>query len=138
MSAEEKYKQLKDGTTAKYVYYGCGRSKDRFCKNPYLREEDLTSQFIKLMDQIDLNESGVQIKFQEELKRYNKFNKGVLGVQNSTKKHQDIDLRTYAKYILKGGANEEKRELMGCFKTKIKIARKEIYVSNQNDENKYD
>lgn len=24
ISAEEKYKQLKDGTVAKYIYYGCG------------------------------------------------------------------------------------------------------------------
>jgi len=27
ISAEEKYKQLKDGTSARYIYYGCGRSK---------------------------------------------------------------------------------------------------------------
>lgn len=41
ISAEEKYKQLKDGTAAKYIYYGCSRAKDRYCKNQYMREEDL-------------------------------------------------------------------------------------------------
>ena len=47
ISAEEKYKQLKDGTTAKYVYYGCSRARDRDCKNQYIREEDLITQLIQ-------------------------------------------------------------------------------------------
>ena len=128
ISAEEKYKQLKDGTTTKYIYYGCGRSKDKQCKNGCLREEELTTQLISIMDQIDLNETGVQIKFQEELKRYNKFNRGVLGVQKRSTKHEDIELKTYVKYILKEGTNEEKRELMGCFKSKIKVTKKVVTI----------
>jgi hypothetical protein len=122
ISAEEKYKKLKNGTIAKYIYYGCGRSKDRYCKNPYMREEELTEQLIKLIDKIDMNQAGVQIKFEEELKRHNKFNKGVLGVNKTDKEHDEIDLKTYTKYILRDGTNEEKRELMGCFKSQIKVA----------------
>ena len=68
ISAEEKYKQLKDGTVAKYIYYGCGRSKDRHCRNPYLREDELTEQLVKIMDKININGVGIQIKFEEELK----------------------------------------------------------------------
>ncbi|MDP3696527.1 MAG: recombinase family protein [Candidatus Taylorbacteria bacterium] len=123
VSAEEKYKQLKDGTTNKYIYYGCCRSKDRHCKSIYLREEELVGQLVKILDQIDFNNSGIQIKFEEELKRFNKFQRGVLGFSNSKSVHQDIDLKTYAKYILKEGTNEEKRELMGCFRSKIKITK---------------
>lgn len=128
ISAEEKYKQLKDGTIAKYIYYGCGRSKDRYCKNPYLREDELTEQLVKLIDNIDINQAGIQIKFEEELKRYNKFNKGVLGVRNQESKHQDIDLKTYAKYILRDGTNEEKRELIGCLKSRIKITKQVVTI----------
>jgi site-specific DNA recombinase len=123
ISAEEKYKQLKNGTVAKYIYYGCGRSKDRMCKNQYLREEELTDQLLKIMDKIDFNQTGVQMKFEEELKRQNRFQKGVLGIQNPNKKHEDIDLKSYAKYILKDGTNEEKRELMGCFKSQITVTK---------------
>ena len=83
------------------------------------------------MGQIDLNETGVQIKFQEELKRHNKFNRGVLGMQDRSAKHKDIDLKTYAKYILRDGTKEEKRELMGCFKSKIKIAKKVVTIENK-------
>ena len=123
ISAEEKYKQLKDGTTAKYVYYGCGRSKDRNCKSHYLREEDLIEQLIKLFDKIELNDFGVKVKFEEELKRFNKFQKGVLGISNKKQHHKDVEMKTYAIYILKHGTKEEKRELMSCFKSKIKITK---------------
>ncbi len=128
ISAEEKYKQLKDGTTNKYIYYGCGRSKDRNCKNSYLREEELIEQLIKVLDHIDLNLMGVQMKFEEELKRYNKFHRGVLGMSKQRETHKDIDLRTYAKYILHDGTNEEKRELMGCFKSRIRLLKQTITV----------
>lgn len=128
ISAEEKYKQLKDGTVAKYIYYGCGRSKDRHCKNPYLREEELTEQLIKLMDKLDLNQVGIKMKFEEELKRYNKFHKTVMGIGQTNNKHQEIDLRMYAKYLLKEGSNEEKRELMGCFKSRITMNNKHISI----------
>lgn len=129
ISAEEKYKLLKDGTSAKYIYYGCGRSKDRHCKNPYLREEDLVEQLIKLMDKIDLNRTGVQIKFEEELKRFNKFHRGVLGIAGKKEKHKDIELKTYTKYLLKEGSNEEKRELMGCLKSQVVIKKKTVTLS---------
>jgi site-specific DNA recombinase len=128
ITAEEKYKQLKDGTVAKYIYYGCGRSKDRTCKSQYLREEELTGQLVKLMDQIDFNNTGVEIKFNEELKRHNKFNRGVLGMNSPSSKHKEIDLKTYAKYILMDGSNEEKRELMGCFRSRIKVTAKVVTI----------
>ncbi len=130
VSAEEKYKQLKDGTTNKYIYYGCCRSKDRHCKSIYLREEELIGQLVKILDQIDFNNSGIQIKFEEELKRFNKFQRGVLGFSDHKTKHEDIDLKTYAKYILKEGTNEEKRELMGCFKSKLKITKGIVTIEN--------
>lgn len=122
-SAEEKYKQLKDGTTAKYIYYGCGRARDLHCKNTYLREEELIEQLIRALDQVDFNNLGIQHKFEEELKRFNKFQRSVLGFSNQKTEHEEVDLRTYAKYILKEGTGTEKRELMGCFKSKIKITK---------------
>ncbi|MEI8175204.1 MAG: recombinase family protein [bacterium] len=129
ISAEEKYKQLKDGTVAKYIYYGCGRSKDRHCKNPYMREEELTEQLIKLVDKLDINQVGIKHKFEEELRRHNRFNKGVLGMKDNSKIHEEIDLRTYTKYILRDGTNEEKRELMGCFKSMIKLTKQVVTLN---------
>ena len=46
----------------------------------------------------------------------------VPGLADPNARHEEVDIRTYAKYILKSGTMEEKRELMGCFKSKFKIA----------------
>lgn len=76
---------------------------------------------LKLIDRIDLNQLGVQMKFEEELKRHNKFQRTVLGLSNSTTKHEDVDIKTYAKYVLKEGSNEERRELLGCLKSQLRF-----------------
>lgn len=119
VSAQEKYKKLSTGTTAKYVYYGCGRAKDRFCKNQYLREEELIKQLLKILDKTDMNELGIQIKFEEELKRFNSFRKTILGEDESNIK--DFDMKAYAKYILKEGSSEEKRQLLNCLKSRLVV-----------------
>lgn len=124
ISAEEKYKGLKDGTTARYVYYGCGRTRDKNCRgNKYLREEALIEQLVSLLPKLEFNEHGIRYKFEDELKRFNKFQRTVLGREKSGTAHEEVDIRTYARYILKEGTNEEKRELMGCFRSKLKITK---------------
>jgi hypothetical protein len=39
---------------------------------------------------------------------------------------KDVDIRDYAKFILKEGSIEEKRELLTCFKSKILLKNKTI------------
>lgn len=73
ITAQEKYKNLKDGTTARYVYYCCSKGRDLNCKLGCTREEELIEQFIKIMDLIDINEMGMRTKFEEEAARMAKF-----------------------------------------------------------------
>jgi hypothetical protein len=42
--------------------------------------------------------------------------------------NKDIDLKTYAKYILKEGSNEEKRELMGCLESRVVVKDKVVTI----------
>ena len=130
ISAEEKFKKLKDGTTARYVYYGCSRAKDIHCKSGYLREEELIEQLVKLMDQIDVNEIGMRHKFEEEAMRLMKFQRTVLGLKKGTPaiKQSDIDIRIYAKYLLREGSAIEKRELLSCMKSRFAIAKKAVSI----------
>lgn len=128
ISAQEKYKNRKDGTVKKYIYYGCGRSIDKHCKNGYMQEEELIEKIVSLIGKIEINLLGMQMKFEEELRRFNKFQRGVLGLEKGGTKHKDVDLKTYAQYILKEGADEEKRELMGCFKSKLKLTKGEVTI----------
>lgn len=127
ISAQEKYKKLKDGTTNKYIYYGCTRSRDLHCKSQYIREEELVSQLVKIFDQIDINELGVKIKLEEEIQRFHKFQYSVLKAGSQVKPQVPaIDIKTYAKYLLREGSVNEKRELLGSLKSTLKLNNKKL------------
>jgi site-specific DNA recombinase len=119
VSAGEKFKPLKDGTTARYIYYGCTRARDKNCKNQYIREDDLVAELLKIIDEMNINELGIRIKFEEEIKRFNKFQRMVLGAKAKPDNETEVDLRTFAKYILQEGSLSEKRELMGNLRSRL-------------------
>lgn len=128
ISGEDHYKPLKkSGLTAHYIYYGCSRSRDRDCKSGYIQEGELVEQIIKVLDHLDYDNLAMQTSFEGELRRFNKFQRAVLRSTPGVE-HKDADLKTYAKYILKEGTNAEKRELMGHFKTKLRIAKKIVTI----------
>lgn len=131
--ADEKYKKLKDGTSARYVYYGCTRSKNLHCKGGYIREEELVDQMLKILGQLDLNEIGMRHKFEEEVERINKFQKIFTGSKDA-KPEKTIDLRAYAKYLLNEGSVIEKRELLACIKSKLMLTRKVLTLENATDQ----
>lgn len=119
ISAEEKYKQLKDGTHARYVYYSCSRARDRNCKNKYIREEELITELLKILDKVNINELGMRQKLEDEIARFNIFQRSVLGAKDKIKNNTETDIRNYAKYLLKEGSVSEKRELLGNLRSRI-------------------
>ena len=126
----EKFKKLKDGTTARYVYYGCTRSRDLHCNNRYMREEDLIKNLLELIDNINMNELGLKARIKEEMERYNKF-QALMGFEKNTDaKPKNVDMRTFVKYILKEGSMLEKRELLSSIKSKIVIRKKILNIES--------
>ena len=67
-------------------------------------------------------------KIKSEVERIKRFNQSVLNIKQQIQ-IKDVDIRDYAKFILKDGAIEEKRELLTCFKSKILLKEKQIYIS---------
>ena len=129
ISAEDKYKKLKDGTTAHYVYYGCSRARDRFCKNKYIREEELIFELLKIMDKVDINELGMRVKLEAEVNRFNKFQNMILMDKNPKRKTKPaVDMRVYAKYVLKEGSSIEKRELLVNLRSRITLINKKLQI----------
>jgi len=113
VTALEKEKSIKSegGVMRTYVYYACGRSKDRRCKNLYIREDNLMEQLAGIIDQVEIDKIGAKSLIQKEVARYNKLNANVLGTKEKAKT-SDMDIRRYAKYLLEEGSIEEKRELL--------------------------
>jgi len=119
ISAEEKWKQLKCGGSNRYIYYSCSRARDRNCKNKYIREEDLITELLKILDQVNLNELGMRQRLEDEIARFNIFQRSVLGTKDKATARNDMDIRNYAKYILKEGTVNEKRELLANLRSRI-------------------
>jgi hypothetical protein len=90
------------------------------CKEPSIREDHLIEQLTDLVDMIDLDELGMRGKLEEEVSRFKKFSSGVLRqTTERTAEVNRVDVRQYAKYILREGTKDEKHELLGCLKSKL-------------------
>ena len=130
IGAEEKFKTLADGSKNRYVYYTCSRGKDKNCHQPYMREELLLEELLKMVKRLDLNKIKVTEKLKREIEKYKKFTNGVIGEQSPELKPAKVDLKTYAKYVLSEGTREEKRELLECLDTTIYLKDRKIYLDN--------
>jgi hypothetical protein len=126
--ADEKFSKLKNGTVNRHIYYGCSKAYDHQCKCGYINEGDLLKQFEKLMETIDLDEIGIKEKIKMEVARFKKIQQILVATRDEIA-IADIDIRSYAKFILKNGTATEKRELLGCLKSKIILNNKIISIS---------
>jgi len=127
ITADEKFKKLKDGSVNRYVYYGCSKSKDHHCKCGYIREKDLLEQLLSIIAKVSLDEIGMKEKIEKEIEKYQKFRHGVLGVKEKIPENKkEANIRKYAKYILKEGNIYEKRELLSCLKSKLVLKNKKL------------
>lgn len=134
ISADEKFKKQKNGNVHRHVYYGCTKARDKNCKCGYINEVELVKQFEELIGKIDLNEIEIKEKIREEIERFKKFQQIFLGTSKKVNVAK-IDIRNYAKYILREGKDIEKRELLGCFKGKIKLSNKQISIGTDDSRN---
>ena len=130
ITADEKFKKQMNGNIHRYVYYGCCKHTDKQCKSGYIREEELIEQLENLMDEIHLDEIGMKEKIKAEIERNRRFNIGILGKKEKAIKVSDVDIRNYAKYVLRDGTLVEKREMLECLRSKILLNNKQIKIQN--------
>jgi len=121
VTAEEKFKALRDGSIARYVYYGCTRSRDPVCKIKYIREEYLIEQLRELVDKLSLDDLGLRGQFEREVDRIHRFNCDVMGkpLAYTDTEEKDVDIKKYIKYLLTDGSIEEKRNVLLNLKSKL-------------------
>ncbi len=126
ITADEKFKKLKNGGVNRHVYYFCTKARNIDCKNPAINETDLIDELIRLMDKIDLDELGVKSKVEQEITRLNRF-KTMIG-QKEENTDINVSSRDYAKYLLQEGTLVEKRELLYFLKSKLFLKDKKILL----------
>jgi len=129
ITADEKFKKLKDGTQARYVYYRCTKFHDKDCKCEHIREEALIDQIAEVLDTVDLDKIGMKDKIKETIQSHNEFQKSVLGKEvNEKVKIKEIDIRNYAKHILRTRPIYEKRELLKNLRSELVLRDKKIFI----------
>ena len=131
ITACEKFKKQQNGNTHRYVYYGCTRFKDKLCPYKYIREEDLIEQMADILDTISLDEIGMKDKIRAEIESHNEFQESVLGkVVKEKVKIKDVDIRNYAKHILRKRPIYEKRELLKHLRSKMMLKDRKLTLTD--------
>lgn len=135
--AEEKFKVLKDGSIAKYIYYGCDRAKDHHCKLHYIREEELIRQLCDIVDQISVDELGVRGQMDLDIDRMYRFHREVIGDSGGYENNElgDADIKKYIKFLLKEGNLYEQRNVLLNLKSRLILKDGKISIDNRvNDD----
>jgi hypothetical protein len=71
-------------------------------------------------------------KLEDEIARFNIFQRSVLGATENLQTKKETDIRNYAKYILKEGAVTEKRELLANLRSRIVYKDKVLTLVEEN------
>lgn len=124
ITAQEIFKHFQNGTTRRYVYYHCTQFRDFQCKEPYVREEKLVEEFIRLLDQLAPEEIQNRDKLHTELERFQRFNSIISGENEAS----DLNAGKFIRYIFQEGTREEKRELIGSLNSIIHLRNRKIYL----------
>lgn len=141
VTAEVKYRKLKNGYIEKHIYYHCGRNVDYDCDEPYITERELVKQLLFHIDKIMINLTGISKKIQEEIERFHRLKLHVLHEEYMSGNLSDFNylveddqkqevMRNYLKHILTMGTQEERQEIMGFIKTKFILRDKSISPAN--------
>lgn len=86
----------------------------------------MITELLKILDKVNINELGMRQKLEDEIARFNIFQRSVLGATEKLKTDKEMDIRNYAKYLLKEGAVSEKRELLANLRSKIMYKDKKL------------
>ena len=86
-------------------------------------------QIADILDTVSLDEIGMKDKIKAEIQAHNEFQESVLGKAVKEKvKIKDVDIRNYAKHILRKRPIHEKRELLKHLRSKLVLKEKVIML----------
>ena len=84
---------------------------------------------LPIIDTMSLDKTELKQKLEKEVARYALFQTGVLRQDlPQSKKHKDISIKTFAKYMLQHGTLTEQREVLSCIKSRILLKDKKLTV----------
>jgi len=93
------------------------------------------AQMLDIVEGLEIGEFGVRQKFKNEMQRYNKFRRLVLGKGKESGEPDAFEIKTYAKYLLTEGTLVEKRELLANLRSRLVFKDKKVTLENNASSN---
>lgn len=82
-----------------------------------------------MADKLELNKVDLNEKMDVEIQRFKKLQAMFLGKKKS-EKIEPVDLRDYAKFVLKEGSVLEQRSILECISSELILKNKNIQIKN--------
>ena len=123
---EEKFKKLKDGSLRRHVYYHCSRAKDYNCKEPYINEQNLIKDLVRLIGNLNLKPAKLGEKSNASFTEYQKLASVILERQGI---NEEVTFEDYVKHILEHGSVSKKRTLIKNLNLELVLQNREIHIS---------
>lgn len=122
---EEKFRRRLDGSVRHHIYYHCSRIVDYDCPERYISEDNLKIQLTRLVSLIDFSKIEVSEKLQGMYLDYQRVTREILRQNSILAKEEEINLKSFATYVLREGSNKEKADF-------IKGLPLQFYLHNRN------
>lgn len=144
VTAEIKYKHLKNNRVHSHIYYHCNRKKNYKCKEPYITETELIKQLVVHLPILKLKTTFLLSEFQNEIERLQHIKNSVLKEKNSNieltkyndgtnkevqpKEEQIQMLKDYLLHILQYGTPEERVQILAGISSKFSLSNRQILL----------
>ncbi|MFH1601884.1 MAG: recombinase family protein [Candidatus Shapirobacteria bacterium] len=129
VTGEEKFRKRKHRDPRRHVYYQCSKARNKRCKEPMLNEKRLIGALIRYINFMSMHHPQ-KIKLTPKVKigieTYRKIREQVLLLKDINPGSGEVSFTEYAKYVLRDGADEEKREIVKVFGKHLYVHDKEV------------
>lgn len=126
LTAEEKFKPLKDGTKKRHVYYHCTRStKDFNCEEKSITAEIITDQILGMIESGDFDNVEPTEKLYKRIEQHKRITSQLIkdhGLKLTERDH----FRNYASYVLKQGTLSEQDDFIRGLNVPLFVENKHI------------
>lgn len=108
---EDKQRKLKYGGFHYHIYYHCTRSRNRKCKEPYIRERDLIKEILQAVKKIPDHQLTIPDKLKKSMSEYER----IIKEANYLSKYDfdgELTNRDFIEYIIREGTMKARRDLI--------------------------
>lgn len=130
ITAQEKVKH----SGARYIYYHCTKLKDHTCHEPYIREDFLSHELVRVLGDLTIEDLKTNREMYQKFEHFQKFRSSIIDFELKENQVNEIDLKginlnNFIEYTFEKGTREEKRLLIACLNANLYLKDKEIIIN---------